>query len=388
MLNEKGFRRKTGSEIWDEIESDAKSQYGEQVNTGQKSVIGIILRIFSSTIIVLWEMIEKVYHSSFPSTSTGTSLDRLVKFKGMSRMLERESFGVIDITGTPGTFVDAGFPVSTSSDISFVTMEDVQLDDTGKTTAEIRAVKKGTRSNVKAGAITEIVEPVEHVTAVSNAEPTTGGRDRETDASLLARFQAFTESGSSSAESIESTLIEIPAVRSAIVEENTMMDATADGAPPKSLIPFVFGGTDDQVAEAIFSVKPGGIQSYGDTIHTVIDSQGKKHFIGFTRPLHIDVHVNVTLTTNEYFPSDGHERVRTSIVKYIGGADQDGTVYDGTELNEDVKHSKIIAKTFAVDGVDDVEVGLSTNGEFFEEENIPITTRQVAVTSFDKVVIS
>lgn len=388
MLDERGFRKKTYSEIWDEIEQETKAKFGEKINTSERSVLGLLLRVFAWALSLLWNIVEAVYNAAFPSTATGVALDRLVRFKGMTRILASEAFGKIKVTGTPNAIIPSGFLVSTSSGIFFETIEDLILDENGVGEVEIRAIEKGSKGNVGAGEIVEVVELNSDVESVVNPEPTYGGREKETDAELLKRFDELTPAGSSAIESIEATLREVPGVRDAIVEENTSNEPTEDGIPPHSIAPFVFGGTDKDVAKAIFSVKAGGIRSYGSTVVEVVDSKGQRHLIGFTRPNVIDVYVNVQLTTNEYFPADGVRQVRTSILEYVGGEDENGLEYQGLGLNENVIHAKLVAAVLSVKGVEDAIVTISTDGVNFSGSNIAVSSKEVAKTSFDKVVIT
>ncbi|WP_100523407.1 baseplate J/gp47 family protein [Mycobacteroides abscessus] len=388
MLDEKGFRKKTYSEIYEEIEQDAKSRFGQKINTSERSVFGILFRIFAWFLAVFWNIVEAVYFNSFPSTATGISLQRLVKFKGMSKILAAEAFGKIQITGTPNAIIPSGFLLSTSNGVFFETIDDLILDNMGVGEVEIRAIEKGSIGNVEIGEINEVVELSNDVESVTNLEPTAGGRESETDAELKKRFDDLTPSGGSSSESVEATLLEVAGVRDAIVRDNTLNEVSADGLPPKCIAPFVFGGTDTDVAKAIFSVKAGGIQSYGTTVVEVADTKGSIHLIGFTRPTVIDIFINVQLVTNSFFPADGNQKVRTSILKYIGGADETNYEYQGLGLKENVIHARIVAAVLSVQGVEDATVTMSIDNVSFSDENIVVSSEQVAKTSFDKVVIA
>ena len=44
MLNEKGFKRLTYDEILTQLEDRARAQFGQDLNVGRLSVMGILLR--------------------------------------------------------------------------------------------------------------------------------------------------------------------------------------------------------------------------------------------------------------------------------------------------------------------------------------------------------
>lgn len=387
MLDRNGFSKKTYSDLIDEMEEKTKELFGEDVNTKAYTPLGVIIRIFAWFHAILWETVERVYNNSFPSTAEGVSMDRLGKLKGMTRLPADYAHGEIQIAGEPNESVAAGLIVGTKNNILFETTEDCTLDSNGVGYAEIYAQETGAKGNVDVGAITEIIESDPNVHSVTNLKPTEGGRDEETDAELYARFQEYpSKSGSSNVESIAAKLLEVPGVRDAIVNQNTS-SIEKDGLPPHCIAPFVFGGNNEDVAQAIFSVAPGGIQVYGTTVVQVTDSKGNVHDIGFTRPETIQVYVRVQLTKGNEFPSDGIANVRRQILSYIGGPDETGNEYPGLGLKENVVHAKLVAAVLNMPGVDDAIVELSTDGINYFQSNITVGSNQVAKTSYDKVVV-
>ncbi|PJH69497.1 phage baseplate protein, partial [Salmonella enterica subsp. enterica serovar Typhimurium] len=85
--------------------------------------------------------------------------------------------------------------------------------------------------------------------------------------------------------------LEITGVRDAIVRENTAINER-DGLPPKCIAPFVFGGTDEEIAHVIYRNKAGGVQSYGEDVIEITDERRQTHYIGITRPEVIQIYVN------------------------------------------------------------------------------------------------
>ncbi|MGG3677480.1 baseplate J/gp47 family protein [Heyndrickxia faecalis] len=388
MLDRNGFSKKTYSDLIDEMEEKTKELFGEDTNTKAYTPLGIIIRVFAWFHALLWEVVERVYNNSFPSTAEGVSLDRLAKLKGMTRLPADYAYGQIQITGTANETIPAGLVVGTKTGVLFETTEDCVLDANGVGNVEIYAQETGSAGNVEAGTITEIVESDSNVSAVVNPEPTTSGRDQETDSEFYERFKTYPEkSGSSNVESIQAKLLEVSGVRDAVVNQNTTM-VEKDGLPPKCIAPFVFGGKDEDVAEAIFSVVPGGIQAYGTTVIQVTDSKGNVHDIGFTRPETIQVYVRVQLTKGNEFPSDGIANVRRQILSYIGGPDETGHEYPGLGLKENVVHARLVATVLNTPGVEDAIVELSKDGINYGQNNIVVDANQVAKTTYDKVVVS
>lgn len=388
MLDKNGFTKKTYSQIVDEMEAKAKELFGEDVNTKAYTPLGIILRIFAWFHSILWDNTERVYNNSFPSTSEGISLDRAVTFKGLSRIQEDYARGTIKITGTVGATVEAPFIVGTVRNVYFETVEDVILDETGIAIVDMYAQESGVQANVGVGEVTEILNPDSNVVSVTNEEATVGGRNRETDSELHARYkESYSNIKSSNTNSIQMALLGVVGVRDASVSQNETM-IEIDGIPPKSIAPFVFGGTDADVAAAIFNMKAAGIQSHGSTIVTVYDSKKNSHDIGFTRPDVLQIHVRVTLVKKDTFPTNGKTTIQTQIINYIGGTDVAGVEHSGLGLDEDVIHAKLVAKALSVDSVEDAKVELSSDGVTYTQTNITITANRVAKAALDRVVVS
>lgn len=389
MLTPQGFKRKRYAEIVADMEFRAKELFGEDTNTSDKSPIGIFIRLVSWFLSLFAQDLENTYNNGIVDKSEGVNVDYHLKRIGSSRQKAFKSTGEITINGDDETFIGRGFIIETKTDIQFMTTDDAVIS-VGSATVPIEAVEAGVNGNVLSNTITEIVNPQVGVDSVTNLEPTSGGRNKQSDADAIKRYyDSLSRGGSSTVESIRATLLDVEGVRDAIVLENDTMD-TVDGLPPKCIAPFVNGGNDQDVANAIMGQsKAGGIQSFGSTIAIYIDSLGNEKPVGFTRPDIVQIYVNAELETNSSFPVDGNQLVRNAIIKYIGGQDEDATEYNGLGLDQDVVFTKVISAIHSVSGIDDItllEIGtdpfnIQTSG------NITIQLQEIAETDFDKVVV-
>jgi uncharacterized phage protein gp47/JayE len=124
---------------------------------------------------------------------TGVWLELLADEVGLTRREATAGKGTVTFTGTPGTVITAGRPVSTATTatrpaVLFATDAAVTLDGTGQGTVGVTATTPGAASNVAAGTITFLGEPIPGVTGVTNGAPTTGGTDTESDDALWERY--------------------------------------------------------------------------------------------------------------------------------------------------------------------------------------------------------
>lgn len=363
-LNPQGFKRKQYTDIKNDMQDRAKSLFGDDVNLSEKSPLGLLIKLFSWSLGIVWQLAEKVYFNDFVSTSEGVSLDRLSKRIGLSRNRARQSEGEVTFVGDEDTIIEEGFRVSTPDGIEFETIEEVTIPVSGEVNVEIISLLLGENTNVAAGRITEIVNPIAGLDSVTNAVATAGGADVETDAEFRLRYErSINRIGSSTSASIESTILSVDGVTDARVRENDNITVVG-GLPAKSIAPIVAGGTDSDVALAILETKAGGIESFGDTTITIEDSRGVEFSIGFTRPAQILIDISITLTTDANYPGDGNEQIEDAITEYI----------NSLGIGQDVIYTKLVSFCHVVNGV--LDVNLTVNAT---TANITIDEAELAV---------
>ena len=387
-LNKDGFNRMRYADIIAEMNSRARSVFGADVNLSEHSPLGMFFKVIAFSMAVIWQLAEYVYYGAYKDTAEGYQLDGVCQYIGITRKPASYATGTVTFTGTAGTVIPLQFLVSTGT-YQFWTQQIATIPAGGTVAVPIRAIELGNTSNVLAGTITTIVNPLTGVASVTNTLATTGGADIETDEALRARYdESISLGGASTTSAIEAELLQVQNVVDARVIENVTM-ATVDDVPAKAFESTVYGGTNADIADAIYRTKAAGIQAFGDIIVPITDDYGQVHNIGFSRVAEITVYVNVVLTTDtELFPVDGMTTIETNIIKYIGGTDADSTKYYGLGLGDDVVYTKIIGICHSVAGVTDVTVTLSTDNITFTAANVAIATGEVAVTDYAKVVIT
>jgi uncharacterized phage protein gp47/JayE len=387
VLTPQGFKRKRYEDWFAELEAKAKELWGANVNLSDRSNLGKFVKLLAYVAAEKSELAEDVYNSAFKDTAEGVSLQHVGKYIGISKLLGNKAEVTLVFQVDPGVSIPAGVVASTVDGIEFVT-EEAGTESGGIVRVKAKARVPGASGNVPAGTITQIVTPRPGVLSVANPEPSKNGRDEETEPQFRERYdKSVAKGGSSTIESIRAALLELPGVKDADVDENEDLNTNERGIPGKSIAPFVYGGDDVEIAQTIFSTKTGGIRSWGSIQIPVVDSMGKQHIIGFSRPIEVPVWVRITLTRNATYPADGDAQVRKEVIKYIGGRDTDGTEYDGLDMGSEVVLYKVIAAAGSVPGIDDLVVELSTDGTNYSISNIPIDTTSIATTTADKVVI-
>lgn len=376
MLDRKGFKRKRYNEIIESMNERARELFGDDINLGSRSPLGMFLRVVAWFISQLWELAEKVYFSGFASTAEGNNLDLVARNNGLVRIEAKKSSGKVFIDGT-GT-INAGFKVS-DGEITFETTEGGSLPGE----FPIIALERGTDGNVPANTITEIVNPQVGAETVNNPEPTTGGRGAETDAEFRSRyFLSFAVAGASTLDSIIASLLRTEGVRSANVEN------VLDGDDIIGIRPIVLGGENDDIAKTLLEYKAWGVKTFGGESGEATAINNETYTLNFDYATVIDVYANINIKVSDEFPLNGEELIIETLLEYLGGLDEDGTLFTGTTMGEDVIYSRLIKRCFKVDGVDDVDIEISIDNITFNKENVEIGSDEVAESSFDKLVIT
>ena len=381
-----GFSRKGYLDIILDMNNLAKELFGEDIDLSERNPFGMSLQNIAWEISELWDLAEDVYNSPFIDTSEGMSLDSTGKYIAISRKAAQKAVGTITVLGNEGVAIPKGFRISTqNTDIVFETTERSVIGKVGEVDISIRSILSGIANNLPSSTLTKIVNPISGVNETYNENPTTDGTEVESDKDFRERYyRSVSLGGSSTRESVEAALLNMPNITDAFVEENETMEYMED-IPPKSLAPYVFGGEDEDVAKVILLSKAGGIRSYGSTEVEVEDSKAVRHTIGFTRPMVRDLYIRLGITRGIQYPGD--DVIKRSVLNYIGGQDADGVIYKGLKLGEDVVISKLIAATTCLSGVDDVSVEVSFDGETYTSTNISINKKEIARADVDKVEI-
>ncbi len=136
----------------------------------------------------LYIQLGHLHRVSFVTASYGGYLDLRAQEWGLTRHPATHATGVITLTGTAGVVVPAGTKFRTGARVEFELTADAGIDAGGTGTGGIRAVVAGTAGNVLAEAITEIPTAIQGLQSVTNAEPTSGGAEVETDDMLRERL--------------------------------------------------------------------------------------------------------------------------------------------------------------------------------------------------------
>lgn len=167
------------------------------------------------------------------------------------------------------------------------------------------------------GEVDSILTPVVNLIDSFNYVAATEGRLDETASEMRARWlDILAAGGCATASQVRRGLLEnVEGMIDVGINENeSSTDFTGSGGlPPHSFEAVIhqspIGGPftaeqDLAIATEIYRCKPLGIQSYGDTVVTVVGAVGPRD-IGFSRVEPLDLWIEVDITKGEGFPTEG-----------------------------------------------------------------------------------
>lgn len=370
-----GFNPKLIGDILDDIEAQQKTDFGSQINTGGESILGQLNATFAASVAEAWEVLNAVYRSLYPDSATGEALDNVAAFTGVTRLPATHSEVNITCDGTPGTALAVGRVVSVdATGARFVSIEAATIPSGGSVDVAFESEEFGPIA-LSTGQDLTIETPVAGWDDATAGEDAELGDNLETDAELrLRRLTLLAAQGTATIEAIRADVLAVDDVNQVYVFENATSATDSRSLPPKSIEVIVQGGTDADVAEAIFESKAAGIETYGhppsDVTETVTDSMGVDHDINFTRPdeqpIYIEAEIDYDAAT---FPSDGEQQIKDALA----------ALGDTLEPGETVIYERFQAEVFSVSGVKDCPVfKIDDTDPPTGTSNIPFDIRELA----------
>jgi uncharacterized phage protein gp47/JayE len=240
---------------------------------------------------------------------------------------------------------------------------DCQAESTGPTLANAKT-------------LTVIETPIGGLNTTFNPEDASLGRNIESDSEFrLRRRNRLQISLSGPTEAIRTAILQLNEVpdstqlEDVIVIENITIETNPQGLPPKSVRAIVYqvGGStdrDQEIAEALYFSKSGGIQTSGSVGPlSVIDSQGISHDVFFERPTEVDIYLELDLTTNSDYPTDGDTQVENLMVSWGNGL---GT---GKDV---IVYPSLVGQLDSIPGITDVVVRIGKAASPTLDDNIII----------------
>lgn len=304
-IDANGLTIKSLSEIITEILNGTGSYpgfyaiYGSQINVGPNSPDGQMINIFAQSAIDMEEFCAEVFASFDPDQATGVVLDQRCAINGVVR--RGATYTIQPILVTVGQAVTlpgldtaplSPFTVSDAAGNRFFLITTATFVGAGNQTLAFQAAQLGSILTTL-NTINQITTPTLGVLSVNNpSAPTTVGLSEETDAALrIRRANSVSLPSKGYLEGLLGALLDTDGVTEALVLENNT-NATVGGIPAHSIWCIVLGGTDADVAHAIYVKRNAGCGMRGTVTVQVPQVDGTDFPIQFDRPTSEDLWIS------------------------------------------------------------------------------------------------
>lgn len=354
-LERTGYSLTTSDDYLEQIVNDIQSEFPNMSNASNNFAI-VLARIISKVLEENDSIRAEGYSNVYVSTAVDRHLDRAVAIGGVNRRYGTKSYGKIKVTKTddvpsisiaPNTLIESG-------DVQYLTNNTgyVPINNSNPVEIEIVSVETGISQNITAGSTFTPVVAIRGLDKMICEKGTSGGTDTESDQELRRRYYLTISSYSNS--SLNGIISEVAkmddVVRVSGRENNT--DAEVDGLPAHSFEIFCEGGSDQDVAETIFYVKPAGIQTHGD-VQVDIPFNNNTYKISFSRFTKQTVYYELTVK-----PNIG---VATTTLE----SDMKKAIATYTASSTKINHSELVGYLYnnvkGIGSLSDIKFGFSPN---------------------------
>lgn len=387
-VDSSGLHIPTYNDILEDLIAAMKQIYGDDIYLDNSSPDYQLLSIFALKQSDTLQAMAYAYNVRSPETAIGTSLDSVVKLNGIKRKAASQSTCQVKITGTPFTQILDG-AVQDRAGLIWDLPSSVVIGSDGEVHTVVTCRTAGAVSAL-AGDISKINTPTYGWVSVINEVAAVLGSAQETDAQLRERQEISTSNPSQTM--LAGTKGAIAAIKNvsryAVYENDTNVNEVTDdnpyGLPAHSVTCVVEGGSDEEVAEAIYLHKGIGCYTNGDIEVEYTDQNDYINRIRFFRPEYKNIYVKCVVKKYVGYISTITLLVREAIYNYIAaltiGSDVSASVL--SNIITDVNPS-LMKPIF---GIKELKVGLDKSD--MAAQDIDIGFKEIPIAAYANIEVT
>ena len=361
-----------------QVEEEYKAVFGDDLDTSAATPQGRLIEAETAGRANILEIIAYICNQINPNEATGQYLDSLCALTGCYRRGATRSSVLATLTGVAETVIPHNSEATTINNDIFYLENDAIIGADGTVTArflskELGAIPCGT------GELTIIDSAVIGWETITNNTPAVLGDEIETDAELRERRRTTLYNGRSLSGDILSAIYNIENIESVyIVVNNGIQPLTTRGVTiaPNTLYTCVFGGSNQEIATALYMRNSAGCGYTGNTTVPVTDPWSNVTYeVKFERPIvrYVDVKVYLQKDTGS---GDVTSAVTSAIMQYQAGKVEN---LRGLEIGDTVSPFEIAsAINIMVPGVFVKEVQIGFHGEGTQTQNLELNINEIA----------
>lgn len=320
-----GFTSPEELAIYAGVIADFSAAFGGNINPGMSTPQGQLSTSFAAVIGAFNDLFVDFTNLVDPARSSGRMQDALARIYFLSRRGATPTVVEATVTGATGVILNVGSLARASDGTIYQSLSTVTIPPAGSTNVQFAALTNGPIA-CPAGSLNTIYRTVPGWDGISNAADGLPGRDEESPASLEER-RALSVAGNATGilPAVRGSVLGVTGVVDAYVTENNTGADVVVGTQTilaHSLYVAVQGGSDADVARAIWLKKPPGCDYTGDTTVVVEDDNSgyvspPTYDVSFQRADALAINFVVTIANRPDVPGNIAAQVRAAIEAYF-----------------------------------------------------------------------
>ena len=318
-----GFVLKRLQDILISLNQNFQQAFGIDLDVSSDTPNGQFNGIMAEPIAQIWQQLQALYNGMDPRQATGDSLTNIgvinyLKRDGQSRSSVTQTFN-----GTNGTFINAAiFQCATeTTNFPFILQQSITIPPSGTIDAQCVSVAYGPVP-APANTLTIINTPITGLTSITNAADAILGRLVETDPEFrIRRIDSTSVEAQQLTDALIGKLKSLTGVIDADVIANNLDVPDSHGFLPHSIAAIVEGGSDQDIAETIFTTNISSIPTNGNIEVDVPNSKGLLIPIFFYRAVQVPIYIYIQIHAYSGFPSNGLVQIQQNVYTFLTGID-------------------------------------------------------------------
>lgn len=393
VFNDSGIVLPLESQILAGVAQDYNDAFGGNLNTALETPQG---QLISSTTAIIGEKnaeLALLMAQVDPDTASGVFQDAIARIYFINRRPATATTVNVTCGGVPGTVLPVGLIVQDTSGNQYQNLSSGAIGSNGKTTLTFTALKTGAIS-CPAQTIVSVFKSVAGLETVTNDTAGVTGTDVESRIQFeQRRRQSVAINAQGSVDAIRASVASVTGVTDILVAENTSNQTVNIGATnyplvPHSIVVSVIGGSDSDIAKAIWQKKNAGCDMNGNTVVAVSDdtyaNPAPTYQVKFLRPTLTPLMMKITIAKNSMLPSDAQQKIKTAVINALTGSDGGSRL----KMGDTVFASRFYAAIASISPlVQIIDVQIGKNG-LANSHNITMGIDEMPVLSPNNIMIN
>jgi uncharacterized phage protein gp47/JayE len=313
------------------VQADMNAAFGGGLNPALETPQGQLASSQAAVIADKNNEIATFVNQVDPQYSADRFQDAIGRIYFLTRKPATPTAVTATLTGLVGTVIPAGTLAQDTSGNTYAASGAATIGTTGTVDAEFQNIENGPIP-CAAGTLTQVYQAVPGWDAITNAADGTMGQDVESRADFeYRRKNSVALNGKGTPAAIYAEVFALPDVLDVYVKDNPSGNTVNTGSTNYPLLQHsvyvaVVGGTDADIAAAIWRKKDTGCDYNGNTSVVVTDASGYNYpqptyTVKFERPAALPVKFAVQLVNDASLPSNIVQLVQDAIIARFNGAD-------------------------------------------------------------------